>query len=239
MEKRKLLSFFLSALKKIRDYEPFTFSNNRHRKSKQIQTQSLNPSQSLFAVLFVISVTFVTTSCSDNDHPGTDRPMEDSTYYISKSMNIIELQSKLPNEEIKNLSPEDAEKYFGERVQLSQAEKLIFWNDSLLIVKPGNLSSKYKLSWKKDDLYLYNDITNTWEYCGKRNGESAFILNTGLYWIKGNNMNGTLSILGQSYSLLSYGELLEYLGGNSLNANKQIVWLKMQYVFDQKPEVKL
>ena len=52
-------------------------------------------------------------------------------------------------------------------------------------------------------------------------------------------MNGTLSILGQSYSLLSYEELLEYLGGNSLNANKQIVWLKMQYVFDQKPEVKL
>lgn len=154
-------------------------------------------------------------------------------------MNIIELQSKLPNEEIKNLPPEDAEKYFGERFQLSQAEKLIFWNDSLLIVKPGNLSSKYKLSWKKDDLYLYNDITNTWEYCGKRNGESAFILNTGLYWIKGNNMNGTLSILGQSYSLLSYEELLEYLGGNSLNANKQIVWLKMQYVFDQKPEVKL
>ena len=57
--------------------------------------------------------------------------------------------------------------------------------------------------------------------------------------IKDNNMHGSLSVIGQKYSLLSYSELVTYLGGNSNNLNNQVAWLRVQYTFELIPEVKL
>lgn len=52
-------------------------------------------------------------------------------------------------------------------------------------------------------------------------------------------MHGSLSVIGQKYSLLSYSELVTYLGGNSNNLNNQVAWLRVQYTFELIPEVKL
>lgn len=107
------------------------------------------------------------------------------------------------------------------------------------IIKRGGLIQEYKAEWNKGDLYLYNGVTGTWDYCGSKDGEVTFILNTGFFWVKDNNMHGSLSVIGQKYSLLSYSELVTYLGGNSDNLNNQVAWLRVQYTFELIPEVKL
>lgn len=190
----------------------------------------------LSTILFILLIIIGTVSCSDDDSQRTP-PSPNSITYSAKSQNIVELKGKVPGQEIQNIPFEEANVYFGKRLQLAQPEKLEFKGDSLSFIKAGGLSLKYKILWKKDELYLYNDITAAWEYCGMKDGQTAFILNTGFYWIKNNSTHGSLSILGQRYSLLSYPELIEYIGGNSLNANNQIVWLKIQYKFQQDSEI--
>ena len=82
-------------------------------------------------------------------------------------------------------------------------------------------------------------MTTAWEYAGTKDKQSVLVLNTGFYLIKDENAHGVLSVMGQKHSLLSYSELIEYMGGSTLNANKQIVWLKMQSIFEQASSVEL
>lgn len=193
----------------------------------------------LNSLLLILFVSIAATSCSDDNHKIIEQPSINVLSYYPKSMNIVELQYKPAGQEPGVVDIDKSSLYLGDRVTMFQPEKIIFKNDSVSIIKRGGLIQEYKAEWNKGDLYLYNGVTGIWDYCGSKDGEVTFILNTGFFWVKDNNMHGSLSVIGQKYSLLSYSELVTYLGGNSNNLKNQVAWLRVQYTFELIPEVKL
>lgn len=233
MKKRKTSFSFLTILTRL-------FNNGYivSQRKKLPRLLSVQTGQASLIMIPILSISISVISCSDND-PQSVEPPTDSVSYLSKSHNIIEFQEKQPSQDIQNIPFENVENYFSDRLLLSQPQKLNFWNDSLSIFYPGGLLQKYKISWKGNELYLYNDMTTAWEYAGTKDKQTMFVLNTGFYLIKDENTHGVLSVMGQKYSLLSYPELIEYMGGSTLNANRQIVWLKLQSVFEKVSSVEL
>ena len=221
MIKRKAPLSLLVTLDSISKNTLEFFSVSQSRQCRQIIGRDKAILRHLNSLLLILFVSIVATSCSDDNHKIIEQPSINVLSYYLKSMNIVELQ------------------YFGDRVTMFQPEKIIFKNDSVSIIKRGGLIQEYKAEWNKGDLYLYNGVTGTWDYCGSKDGEVTFILNTGFFWVKDNNMHGSLSVIGQKYSLLSYSELVTYLGGNSNNLKNQVAWLRVQYTFELIPEVKL
>lgn len=201
--------------------------------NKQSQLNNMALVRVMFMLLFTVSSTLCIVSCSDNENQKPEQPSGNSSSYFSKTQNIIELQSKLPDQEVQDLPFEDAVNYFGDRLRLCQPEKIILKKDSLFVVLSGGLSQDYKIKWKNNELYLFNDINDSWIYCGIKEGESTFILNCGFYLIKKNNVHGSLSVIGQKYSLLSYSDLIELIDGNNPDTQRQIIWLKIQYKFEK------
>ena len=193
----------------------------------------------LNSLLLILFVSIAATSCSDDNRRSIEQPSIDGLSYYPKSMNIVELQYKPAGQEPGVVDIDKSSQYFGDRVAMFQPEKIIFRNDSVSIIKRGGLIQGYKAEWNKGDLYLYNSVTGTWDYCGSRDGEATLILNTGFFWVKDSNIHGSLSVIGQNFSLLSYSELVTYLGGSSNILNNQVAWLKVQYTFELIPEVKL
>ena len=181
----------------------------------------------LNSLLLILFVSIAATSCSDDNHKIIEQPSINVLSYYPKSMNIVELQYKPAGQEPGVVDIDKSSLYFGDRVTMFQPEKIIFKNDSVSIIKRGGLIQEYK------------GVTGIWDYCGSKDGEITFILNTGFFWVKDNNMHGSLSVIGQKYSLLSYSELVTYLGGNSNNLKNQVAWLRVQYTFELIPEVKL
>lgn len=233
MKKRKTSFSFLTTLTNL-----FNNAYILDRSKKLIRLLGAQAGQALLTMTSILLISIGIISCSDND-PQPIEPPTDSVSYVSKSHTIIEFQEKQPNQDIQNIPFENAANYFSDRLLLSQPQKLNFWNDSLSILYPDGLLQKYKISWRGNELYLYNDVTAEWEYGGMKDSQTMFIFNTGFYLVKDENVHGVLSIMGQKHFLLSYPELIEYVGGSTLNANKQIVWLKMQYIFEQVSSVEL
>lgn len=233
MKKKKTSFSFLTILTNL-----FDDGYILNQREKLTQLLSVQTGQALLIIIPVLFISIGIISCSDND-PQSIEPPTDSVSYVSKSHNIMEFQEKQPNLDIQNIPFENVENYFSDRLLLSQPQKLNLGNDSLSIFYPGGLLRKFKISWKGNELYLYNDMTTAWEYAGTKDKQSVLVLNTGFYLIKDGNAHGVLSVMGQKHSLLSYSELIEYMGGSTLNANKQIVWLKMQSIFEQASSVEL
>lgn len=233
MKKKKTSFSFLTILTNL-----FDDGYILNQREKLTQLLSVQTGQALLIIIPVLFISIGIISCSDND-PQSIEPPTDSVSYVSKSHNIMEFQEKQPNLDIQNIPFENVENYFSDRLLLSQPQKLNLGNDSLSIFYSGGLLRKFKISWKGNELYLYNDMTTAWEYAGTKDKQSVLVLNTGFYLIKDENAHGVLSVMGQKHSLLSYSELIEYMGGSTLNANKQIVWLKMQSIFEQASSVEL
>ena len=80
-----------------------------------------------------------------------------------------------------------------------------------------------------NEVFLYNDLSDTWEYCGTREDKNSFTLNIGFYIQERVNNQRTLYAIGQEYSLKSFSDLMEYIGKDGLSS---VIWLKQQIVFE-------
>ena len=237
MKKRKAPLFLLLIHDSISKKEHRNFYQNLSKQQWKNVEQGKGILQLFTALSFVFFVSIVNISCSDDNHKEIEQPSIDIISYSPKSMDIVELQYKPIGQMPGTIDFDKASIYFGDRLSMFQPEKIIFKNDSVSIIKSGGLIQKYKTEWSKNSLYLYNDVAATWEYCASKEGETTLILNAGFFWVKDNNRNGALSVIGQKYSLLSYSDLVTYLGGNNATLNNQIAWLKVQYTFELIPEV--
>lgn len=162
-------------------------------------------------------------SCSD-DNGSTPPPENENIYTLElKSSQQLEFKEVTP----KNRADVavDETRYFGQRIKLACPQKLQFNEDSLSIVKANSIIEKYKIKWKDNELLLHNNVTDTWEYCGKKDADGKFVLNTGFYLIKSNSTSPYATI-GQEYWLTSYETLSEN------DKSVSIVWLRMNYIFE-------
>lgn len=116
--------------------------------------------------------------------------------------------------------------YFGNRVALSLPVELHFTKDSLSVVKQGGVTEKYALKWNGYELQLHDPTTDAWEYCGEKDADGKFYLNTVLYKTMQTTEQRTLTTFGQAYSLKDYKELPEVGNGADL------VWLRMKSTFE-------
>ena len=164
-------------------------------------------------------------SCSDDDG-ATPPPEPDNIYTLKfKSSQQLEFKEVVPEKAVTKAAEGSETRYFGQRIKLACPQELQFNEDSLCIVKANNLTEKYKIKWKDNELLLHNNVTDTWEYCGKKDAEGKFVLNTGFYLKKNNNVL-PYAVLGQEYWLTSYETLREN------DKTVSIVWLRMNYIFE-------
>ncbi len=88
-------------------------------------------------------------------------------------------------------------------------------------------------------IYIYTMALLAYGLCGSKDGEITFILNTGFFWVKDNNMHGSLSVIGQKYSFYHIPNWLHIWVETVNNLTNQVAWLRVQYTFELIPEVKL
>ena len=132
-------------------------------------------------------------------------------------------------QEVQNLPVEESNKYFGKRLSLTSPTELQLKDDSLFIIKSYGITEKYKMKSHNNEVFLYNDLSDVWEYCGTREDKNSFTLNIGFYIQERVNNQRTLHAAGQEYSLKSFSDLMEYVGKDGLSS---VIWLKQQIVFE-------
>lgn len=185
--------------------------------------------------LLIIQGLFVFMSCSDDKTDDANKPEEPqiTSYTLRfKSSEIVEFKQMQSKQNVGDIPFTDSEKYFGKRIQLNTPTELSFKDDSLFITKPNELKEFYKVKWQSNDLFLFDDTSNEWKYCGTKDQKGRFLLNTGFYIQKSKDKQRTLTVLGQEYSLKSYSELLTFLAENESSLTSSIMWLKKQYIFE-------
>lgn len=165
------------------------------------------------------------TSCSD-DNGATTPSAQDNIYTLKlKSSQQLEFKEITPEKKLAEIAEDKETHYFGQRIRQACPQELQFNEDSLCIVKTSSLIEKYKIKWKDNELLLHNNVMDTWEYCGKKDTDGKFVLNTG-YYLKKSNSVLPYTVIGQEYSLTSYESLSEN------NKSVSIVWLRMNYIFE-------
>lgn len=192
--------------------------------------------------LAIVVGSFTFASCTDD----TNKPEEPKvpevpqkpeipevvTYKLKlKSTGIVEFKQMLSKQNAQDLAVTESSKYFGKRIELNCPTELLFKGDSLFISKVTNLTESYKTKWQDKELYLYDDASKTWKYCGKKGDKSGFTLNTGFYVKKCKDKMHTLAVIGQEYSLRTYADLTNYLG-ETTNTTSSITWLRTEYIFE-------
>ena len=173
---------------------------------------------------------FAFTSCT-NDDPQPEPPASTGELYTLKykSQEILELKQMQAGQEVQNLPVEESNKYFGKRLSLTSPTELQLKDDSLFIIKSYGITEKYKMKSHNNEVFLYNDLSDAWEYCGTRDDKNSFTLNIGFYIQERINSQRTLHAMGQEYSLKSFSDLMEYVGKDGLSS---VIWLKQQIVFE-------
>lgn len=179
--------------------------------------------------LLFAAVTAVLTlcACSNKDIPTPEpepEPEEISDFNF-KSSDIMEFKQITEGEAI-DIVPEEAEDFFGKSIEFITPVKLQFYGDSLSIVKPHGMTEGYAVKWAKDELLLYNDLTDNWEYCGKSNENNRFYLNTGVFKSVSKNKQRTLYVAGQDYALTSYDQI-------PADPDDVVIWLRLELVFEK------
>ena len=182
----------------------------------------------LYFTLLIGALAF--TSCTNND-PQPEPPAPTGELYTLKykSQEILELKQMKTEQEVQNLPVEESSKYFGKRLSLTSPTELQLKDDSLFIIKNYGITEKYKMKSHNNEVFLYNDLSDTWEYCGTREDKNSFTLNIGFYIQERVNNQRTLYAIGQEYSLKSFSDLMEYIGKDGLSS---VIWLKQQIVFE-------
>ena len=173
---------------------------------------------------------FAFASCT-NDDPQPEPPAPNGELYTLKykSQEILELKQMKAGQEVQNLPVEESNKYFGKRLSLTSPTELQLKDDSIFIIKNYGITEKYKMKSHNNEVFLYNDLSDVWEYCGTREDKNSFTLNIGFYIQDRVNIQRILHTAGQEYSLKSFSDLMEYVGKDGLSS---VIWLKQQIVFE-------
>lgn len=145
---------------------------------------------------------------------------------VFASAEISEMKKINSDNTIQDLSKDNLEEYWGERIAYNTPIELRFKSDSLYIVKPNEIVEKYKIEWRGEELFLNSNHSTEWLYCGKKLQNKQFLLNTGFYKGESKNKMRTLQFAGQSYAFKTYTEI-----GNYPSAT--MIWTKMSFVFKQ------
>jgi len=176
----------------------------------------------MFLLVNSFIITFV-SSCSKEDD--TKIPEIKSTFML-KSSQITEFKSYDSGKET-NLSTNDIDTYFGNRVNFYTPKVLLLRNDSIVIGKAYGLEEKYKIQWDGNKLSLYNTVTDKWIECGEKTANGGINLYISLYRQETGDANYQLISFGQDYDLTLPNDLLE-----NINTSSKIIWLKINYTFE-------
>lgn len=176
-----------------------------------------------------IAGVLIFVSCGKNDIP-TPEPkpgpgLEQTFDFKLKSSNIVEFK-KIVNSKATELEDEDTASIFGGRIDLITPDELQFTENSLIIVKPHGMVEEYTIQWVKDELFLYNDMEDVWDYCGELKGKDCFFLNTALFTRLSKNEQRVLYVTAQDYSLTSFDQIL-------VDPDDEVVWLRLEFVYEK------
>lgn len=175
--------------------------------------------------LALLVAIYLLAACSDENNPAPPSPETDT--YTLKLKNSEKLEFKeITGKAQAGIATEKSETaYFGHRIERACPQELQFAGDSLTIVKKEGITEKYEFKWQDNELLLHNNLTDTWEYCGKKEDGNKVLLNIGFYIRKNENIPSI--VVGQAYKQTSPDQLMENApDGTSL------VWLRMQYTFE-------
>lgn len=183
----------------------------------------------LKAIIIVGIMAFV--SCSDKPQSSPELPPDFATPYTLtfKSIEVLEFKQIQLQQSVQDIPMADINLYFGNRIQLVRPNELLFKNDSLTIVRDNAPIEKYKVKWKNDELFMYNEYADRWEYCGAKADDDVFLLNTGFFIEKGVSKQRSLAVVGQEYFLKSYADLVSNWAEQG--EDQPAIWLRVQYLF--------
>lgn len=183
--------------------------------------------KSLF--LSFIAGVLMLISCGSNDIPTpTPEPKpgsEEALVFKLKSSNIVEFQ-KIVGETKTSIVQEEAEDFFGNRIEFVIPNEIQINGDSLSIKKSHGIVENYSVKWQKDELFLSRDSNDNWEYCGKLSGNNRFLLNIVIFTLLSKNEQRTLYVSGQDYSLTSTDKIMR-------DPEDIVVWLKLEVVLEK------
>lgn len=174
--------------------------------------------------LLILFLVIVSLGCSPDNPVSPVKPAESDTLKF-KSSAVIETE-QINDGKTEAIEAKKAEALFGKRIIAWCPKELRFSKDSLLMVKSDDVVEAYKIKWEKSDLFVYNDITEQWQYCGSKNDKTSFALNTGFYMINKQSSFSTIKVTGQEYFLKSSADL-------DLSSQKgTAIWLRAQYIYE-------
>ncbi|WP_278833944.1 hypothetical protein [Porphyromonas cangingivalis] len=165
-------------------------------------------------------------ACSEENKKEVSPSVEEESLMTFASAKVLEFRA-FTNGKAQDLSLDMMKEYWGERITDNTPTELQFKKDSVYIIKPNQRIEKYKSSWRGQELFLYNDKSETWHYCGAKTKDSGFILNTGFYAMESKNEKRTLRLIGHAYSLRNHNEV-----GNF--GKPSMVWTSMNFLFKNK-----
>lgn len=143
------------------------------------------------------------------------------------ALKVVEFKQIKDGNNMQNISQEKLKEYWGERITDNIPLELQLKKDSVYIVKPNDIVEKYKTEWRGDELFLYNQYSNSWRYCGVKTPDNGFTLNIGFYAIDSKTERRSLLLLGQDYAYKNYPEIGNY-------PNARTIWTKINVQFNKK-----
>lgn len=174
-------------------------------------------------ILLVILVGIL--ACNEENKSCCPTSEEEKTMTLA-STTIVEFR-QFDGRTTQDLSSDKVKEYWGNRITDNTPTELQFKKDSLYIVKPNLRVEKYKSTWRGEELYLYNDTSESWRYCGVKTKDNGFVLNMGFYAIDSKNEKRTLRLVGQDYSLRNHSQVGDFGSGS-------IVWTNVNFLFKNK-----
>lgn len=151
-------------------------------------------------------------------------PKPEKSYSLKfKSFDIIEFK-KITKESTIEIDQENIENYFGTRIKSITPVELHFDDNTLTIIKNNDITEEYVIKWDNKQLFIYEELDDSWKYCGRQDEEDHFILNIGLYSLYSETEQRTLHVIGQDYSFTSYDKV-------STDKNQNATWLKLELTF--------
>lgn len=179
----------------------------------------------------VIAGILAFASCSDKPQLEPEPSPDFVTSYTLtfKSLEILEFKQISSQQIVEDIPMADVNLYFGNRIQLVRPNELLFKNDSLTIVRENAPIEKYKVEWRDDALFMYNEYVDKWEYCGVKAKDDAFLLNTGFFIERRVSQQRSLTVVGQEYFLKSYTDMVSNRAEQG--ESQPMIWLRVQYLF--------
>lgn len=140
------------------------------------------------------------------------------------ALKVIELKATKDGNNLQDIPHEKLKEYWGKRIVDNTPLELRLKQDSMCVFKPNDVVEKYKIDWRGDELFLYNQYSDSWRYCGVKTRDNGFTLNIGFYVIDSKTERRSLLLVGQDYAYKKHLEI-----GNYPNAG--IIWTKVNVQF--------